>query len=289
MKRSLRSVSARAFISTRHGTSYRPTLKGRHFKLNKARTLNSKLSVLRKLLKIAVARGGLDSMPAMPKQRRIGSPKVRYFSPEEEAEMLSLCSSEEARRAAGRAIKRGDRQAIPQAQWDEFREMLIVLIDTGMRWGENFATRKQHIDRRQRELRVIGISGEGDEFGDAGSKNGEERLVGLTTRALDILTRRAGSRKDGTLWSLDYPACYHMFQRLRRWMGLANDKHFTIHVARHTFCSRLVQNGVDVLVVKELAGHKDIKSTLVYAHLAPKNRQAAIKVLDAFNAAGGAG
>ena len=37
----------------------------------------------------------------------------------------------------------------------------------------------------------------------------------------------------------------------------------------HTFASRLVMNGVPLRVVKELLGHSDIKTTMVYSHLAP--------------------
>jgi integrase len=249
------------------------TAKGRYFKLNSARTLNGKLSALRKLFKLAVERGGVAGMPPFPKARRVGKPKVRYYSPEEEAELLELCASPEKREGCR---KKFSRLIIPDDQWLEFRDMLIVLIDTGMRWGECDATRKQHIDRRMKELRVVGISGNG-------SKNGEERLVGLTDRALEILSKRAGKSKDGRLFTLLYPQCEHMFSRLRSWMGLSKDRHFTLHTARHTFCSRLVQNGVDLLVVKELAGHKSIESTLIYSHLAPNNRRAAIGVLNDFN------
>lgn len=261
------------------GVSVRkPTAKGRYFKTNKARTLNGKLSALRKVFKLAVARGGVDGMPAFPKARRVGSPKVRYYSHEEETEMLSLCYSLEKRQTAA-GERKGGRHVIPQSQWTEFGDMLAVLIDTGMRWGECDATRKHHIDKRNREILVVGIGGDDDE----GSKNGEERLVGLTGRAFDILTTRAAKDPEGRPFSLTYAACHNMFERLSKWMGLASDKHFTIHTARHTFCSRLVQSGSDLLVVRDLAGHKLLASTEVYSHLAPQNRRAAIAQLEKFN------
>jgi len=37
----------------------------------------------------------------------------------------------------------------------------------------------------------------------------------------------------------------------------------------HTFASHLVMKGVPLKVVQELLGHKDIKPTMSYAHLAP--------------------
>ncbi len=38
--------------------------------------------------------------------------------------------------------------------------------------------------------------------------------------------------------------------------------------------------GVDLTTVKELMGHKDIKMTLRYAHLAPSHKVKALEVLD---------
>jgi site-specific recombinase XerD len=53
-------------------------------------------------------------------------------------------------------------------------------------------------------------------------------------------------------------------------------KDVTWHVFRHTYISRLVMAGVDLRTVQELAGHKDIKMTVRYAHLAPAHKLAAV-------------
>ncbi|WP_084080804.1 tyrosine-type recombinase/integrase [Edaphobacter aggregans] len=50
----------------------------------------------------------------------------------------------------------------------------------------------------------------------------------------------------------------------------------TWHLLRHTFISRLVMAGVDLRTVQELAGHKDIKMTIRYAHLAPEHKLNAV-------------
>lgn len=55
---------------------------------------------------------------------------------------------------------------------------------------------------------------------------------------------------------------------------------YRFHDLRHDFCSKLVQRGVDLYKVKELAGHKDISSTLRYAHLRRKDLTDCIRVLD---------
>lgn len=49
---------------------------------------------------------------------------------------------------------------------------------------------------------------------------------------------------------------------------------------RHTFASDLIMEGVDLMTVKELLGHKTIEMTLRYAHLAPDHKMRAVSILD---------
>ncbi len=41
------------------------------------------------------------------------------------------------------------------------------------------------------------------------------------------------------------------------------------HLLRHTFASRAVQAGVPIFTVSNWLGHKDVKTTMIYAHLSP--------------------
>ena len=54
----------------------------------------------------------------------------------------------------------------------------------------------------------------------------------------------------------------------------------TIHAIRHTFCSRLSQNGVDMRRIQEFAGHKDLATTQRYTHLDVEKTRDDIKTLE---------
>ena len=47
------------------------------------------------------------------------------------------------------------------------------------------------------------------------------------------------------------------------------------HVLRHTFASHFMMNGGNILVLKKILGHTDIKTTMRYAHLAPDHLEEA--------------
>jgi len=54
---------------------------------------------------------------------------------------------------------------------------------------------------------------------------------------------------------------------------------FRFHDLPHTFCSRLAMAGVDLLTIKELAGHKTTAMTLRYSHLSPSRQRQAVERL----------
>lgn len=63
------------------------------------------------------------------------------------------------------------------------------------------------------------------------------------------------------------------------------NKVLTSHVARHTFATHLAILGVPVIVISKLLGHKNIKSTMVYIHIADKIRKKEMeKLQNAFSA-----
>lgn len=60
----------------------------------------------------------------------------------------------------------------------------------------------------------------------------------------------------------------------------AKIENFRLHDCRHTFATRLVQNGVDLYKVKVLLGHKTLSVTMRYAHHYPESLRSSVEMLD---------
>ena len=59
--------------------------------------------------------------------------------------------------------------------------------------------------------------------------------------------------------------------------------HFSCHVLRHTFTTRMVEAGVNVKVIQDTLGHRDISTTMnIYADVTNELRQSEFKGLDSF-------
>lgn len=204
-------------------------------------TINRKLSIISKIMTRAFQKGQINRLPFIERQPE--SPgRVRYISPEEEEQILSILK-----------------------KWGEMRfyHTVIVLIDTGIRVGE---LQKLTIYDIQPEQGAHGVIYLND------TKNGDNRSVPLTARALASLQYLTKTTKHHEKVLGEYQLWItKSWNRVRKEMEKMDDPNFVPHILRHTCCSRLVQKGAPLKKVQMWMGHRTINTTMRYAHLGPQD------------------
>lgn len=92
-----------------------------------------------------------------------------------------------------------------------------------------------------------------------------------------------GERGDAKSIDLVFPLFRYSSEtslELRRWaMAAGITKDFTFHCSRHTFAVILIDAGTDIYTVSKLLGHRELNTTMVYAHLLDKKKQDAVSRL----------
>jgi len=96
----------------------------------------------------------------------------------------------------------------------------------------------------------------------------------------EILAGRRGKRgyifgtRKGNMLHRD-----HLRERLQRVCKRLEIPDVNLHTLRHTCASHLVMAGVDLPTIAKILGHTDIKTTMIYSHLAGDHiRQAVGKI-----------
>lgn len=72
---------------------------------------------------------------------------------------------------------------------------------------------------------------------------------------------------------LDTPTIGTNIQKFFKKCGVLNH---SAHDMRHTYITNLIESGAPLSVVKELAGHSDIKMTMRYTHISLESKVKAV-------------
>jgi integrase/recombinase XerD len=138
------------------------------------------------------------------------------------------------------------------------RTLIEVLLTTGLRISEALSLDRTSFENGSTEVTIVG-------------KGGKPRVVFFPAGTTAWIKRFLYFRRD------DYQALFVTTGIPRRWdrndlskyfkelkWKAAIDKPLTPHILRHTYCTNLRDNGADISLIKELAGHQDIQTTAKY-------------------------
>lgn len=175
----------------------------------------------------------------------------RILEPDEELKLLAACDR----------VRAG-----------YLRPVVVLALNSGMRRGELLALEWTRVDLNQRMIRVINAKS------DAG-----DRIIPMNATVHLLLSERTktatsplvfpSNRKPGERF-VDLKKGFH------KAVALAGIPHVRFHDLRHTFATRLVRAGVDIVTVQNLLGHSRITMTARYAHSLADVKIAAVSKLD---------
>lgn len=142
------------------------------------------------------------------------------------------------------------------------RTLLMVIYSAGLRPSEAVHLQLADIDSGRMMIRV-----------DQG-KGRKDRYVMLSERLL-LTLRRYWREYQPTLWLFpgQDPSCpltrgslEKLFTRAKKKAGI--QKPVTPHSLRHSFATHLLERGVNIRVIQRLLGHRSLRSTEIYTHVA---------------------
>jgi len=225
-------------IKNMHVLSFRQAMAVKELSIARQYGLLMALKLFLKFCRTTLEINCLD--PATIKLPQRKTPKVEYLT---NSEVYEIRQNIDTLRTSGVRL----------------RALFETLLSTGMRISEAISLDQDSIDCDTKEAVIVG-------------KGGKSRTVFFSDEAIKWISRYLSMRQDGN------PALFVTYgeapKRLKRGdiprflkaVGriAGVEKHVTPHLLRHTFCTNLRNNGADISLIKELAGHQDIQTTVRY-------------------------
>lgn len=227
-------------------------------------TIKHNLNLLRGAWEFARKLGYQISELEFP-QLTIPKQPIRFLSGDEEH--LLLTSLDPNRECKGLSMLANRDTEMMRMLQDAF-DLTVILLDTGARYSEIANIEWTQIDLQQRTISLWR------------SKVGNESILFMTDRVYAILLRRYGNGVH-VFQNRNGEARGYSSQSIRKAIRKAGLNGCRIHTFRHTLASRLLQNGMSIYEVREILGHEDIETTMIYAHL--EGNSATLKARDVIN------
>ena len=217
---------------------------------NKPATINRRLACLKHMVNKGV-QWNMATEETLKQVREVklleeNNKRLRFLSVEESQELINCCET-------------------------HLKPIVITALNTGMRKGEILNLKWDHVDLSSGFILL-----------DEGiTKTGQRREIPINTTLEYLFNEIPRERESIYVFTGENGKPYKSNKRsFGTALKKAGIQDFRFHDLRHTFASQLIMAGVDISTVRELLGHKSLKMTMRYAHLAPGHKRKAVITLD---------
>jgi site-specific recombinase XerD len=206
---------------------------------------------------------------------------IRYLSDAERKRLYQALDEREAQLKAKRTKgnqwreQRGYELMSDYAQdtfVDYLKPLVTLALNTGLRRGELLSLKWSDVNLDNKQVTITSKS----------AKSKKARYIPLNDSTHKTMMQWSKQNQGNTFVFCNSNGLPLTNVR-KSWatvLGLSEIESFRFHDMRHDFASQLVMKGVDLYVVKELLGHSSIQVTERYAHLAPKQLEDAVNLLN---------
>jgi len=214
------------------------------------RTINYELTTMSHAYNIAIREWGLvsDNPVKRVTKDRVSNSIERWLTLEEEKKLMGA-----------------------SPKW--LQDIIVFAINTGMRQSEILDLKWSQVDMKRKTLTI------------SEQKNRCVDTLPLNEKVMKLLQERQKmfSDSDGYVFPntlnqrKENRVLLTAFYKVRNRAGIKN---FRFHDLRHTFATRLVQNGVDLYSVQKLGRWKNVTMVQRYAHHYTESLRSAIEMID---------
>lgn len=211
-------------------------------------------------------------------------PKIRYLSKAEEGRLLQALQERDqalrerrARYVAWQSKRNHKKQHQEPFAEEEFPDhvtpIIILAYQTGFDLGDIFDLHWEHIDFPNNQISKIRnkTSHKAD--------NPQPVVVPMSPKVKNTLEqwgKQHGMRGRIFKSPITGGRLDNISKAWRSVLEAADLKDFRFKDLRHTFGSWLAIESVDILQIRDLMGHTDVKTTQVYAHLCPDRKEQSV-------------
>ncbi|MEM4397442.1 MAG: tyrosine-type recombinase/integrase [Candidatus Woesearchaeota archaeon] len=142
------------------------------------------------------------------------------------------------------------------------RLILMFLYYAGLRVSELINLRYSDLDLKRKTIHI------------KNAKNNKDRIIFLHPEIINILKIYNIRKKQDFIFITNKKRKYThrtiemVVKKISKKAGII--KKIKPHTLRHCFATHLLENGLDIVSIQKLLGHRDVRTTQIYTHLTKK-------------------